>query len=182
MPAVSKDQQRSAAIALKARKGGTVDKLPKKSASKSMADSMTIKELEKFASTKHKGFPEKKNEAPMWAGMKLSEALELDLDETLVLDLDEEMIGVSDQDKPEEQIVTQKSKKDRLDDKEIANGKEAEDAWPYVTNGSTPALASSSQGAMAGNTTGARVAESSTRGKRLMEGAVRRWQKLAKIK
>ena len=56
--AVSRDQQEAAGAALSAKRGETlVSKLV--GASKEMYDSMTEKELEDFAGTKHKGLPEK---------------------------------------------------------------------------------------------------------------------------
>lgn len=58
---VSKDQQRAAGIALSAKRGKTPVKELKGSAKK-MYNSMTEKELEDFASTKHKGLPEKIDE------------------------------------------------------------------------------------------------------------------------
>ena len=63
MPAVSKDQQRAAGIALSAKKDGTTGDLPKGSASANMAKSMSADELKDFASTKHKGLPKEKNES-----------------------------------------------------------------------------------------------------------------------
>jgi hypothetical protein len=58
---VSKDQQRAAGIALSAKRGETpVSEL--RGSAKEMYDSMTEKQLEDFASTKHKGLPEKVNE------------------------------------------------------------------------------------------------------------------------
>lgn len=59
MPAKSKAQQKAAGAALSAKRGET----PKKDlrgASKSMADSMTEKELEDLAATKRESLPEKK--------------------------------------------------------------------------------------------------------------------------
>lgn len=59
MPAKSKAQQKAAGAALSAKRGET----PKKSlkgASKSMADSMSEKELEDLAATKRKTLPDKK--------------------------------------------------------------------------------------------------------------------------
>lgn len=59
MPAESKAQQAAAGIGYAVKKG----KLPKsklRGASKSMADSMILSELRKFAKTKTKGLPEKK--------------------------------------------------------------------------------------------------------------------------
>jgi hypothetical protein len=59
MPAKSKAQQKAAGAALSAKRGET----PKKSlkgASKSMANSMSEKELEDLAHTKREGLPEKK--------------------------------------------------------------------------------------------------------------------------
>ena len=64
--AKSQSQQQAAGIALAVKKG----KAPKsalKGASKSMYK-MSTKELEKFAKTKHKGLPVKKNEAVMQEG------------------------------------------------------------------------------------------------------------------
>lgn len=59
MPAKSGAQQKAAGAALSAKKGDTPEsKL--KGASKSMADSMSKKELEEMASTKRKGKPEHK--------------------------------------------------------------------------------------------------------------------------
>jgi len=58
---VSKDQQQAAGAALAAKKGETpVSEL--QGASKEMYDSMTKKELEDFAGTKHAGLPEKVDE------------------------------------------------------------------------------------------------------------------------
>lgn len=60
MPAASKAQQQAAGAALAAKKKGTTSGL--KGAAKSMAK-MTKKELEKVASTKHKGLPKHVNES-----------------------------------------------------------------------------------------------------------------------
>jgi hypothetical protein len=57
MPAKSGAQQKAAGAALSAKRGDT-PKSKLKGASKSMADSMSEKELEKMASTKRKGKPE----------------------------------------------------------------------------------------------------------------------------
>ena len=57
MPAKSKAQQKAAGAALSARRGDT-PKSELKGASKSMAESMTEKELEEMASTQRKGKPE----------------------------------------------------------------------------------------------------------------------------
>ena len=57
MPAKSKAQQRAAGAALSAKRGDT-PKSELKGASKSMAESMTEKQLEDFAQTKRKGKPE----------------------------------------------------------------------------------------------------------------------------
>jgi len=54
MPAKSGAQQKAAGAALSAKRGDT-PKSELKGASKSMADSMSEKELEKMASTKRKG-------------------------------------------------------------------------------------------------------------------------------
>lgn len=283
MPAVSKAQAKAAQIALKARKDDTVEKLPKDSASRDMADSMTMKELEKLASTDLKDLPDKvgQKESVSWAGMSLAEALEekkikyrveqaaddkafelffkdvmksyeegreaatkneysteefeILFDELssdaenrqgwlsrqlsnfsnstapngqnkffrelfgmfrdraylagyedkirdMNIGMNEEMIGVSDTDDPEEQIVTQKSKKDRIEDKEIKNGKGTEDTWDNTVHGASPALAHHSAGSMSSNTMGARVAESSNE---VDDGGVifesLRWKKLAGI-
>lgn len=60
MPAESKAQQKAAGAALSAKRGDTkVSDL--KGASKSMYESMTEKELEELAHTKHRGKPEHKN-------------------------------------------------------------------------------------------------------------------------
>lgn len=59
MPAKSKAQQKAAGAALSAKRGET----PKKSlkgASKSMAETMSEKELEELAQTKRKGLPDRK--------------------------------------------------------------------------------------------------------------------------
>ena len=58
MPAKSKAQQKAAGAALSAKRGDT-PKSKLKGASKSMAESMTEKQLEEFASTKRKGKPER---------------------------------------------------------------------------------------------------------------------------
>jgi hypothetical protein len=57
MPATSKAQQKAAGAALSAKRGDT-PKSKLKGASKSMADSMSEKQLEEFAATKRKGKPE----------------------------------------------------------------------------------------------------------------------------
>ncbi len=57
MPAKSKAQQKAAGAALSAKRGET-PKSKLQGASKSMAESMTKKELEELASTKRKGKPE----------------------------------------------------------------------------------------------------------------------------
>jgi hypothetical protein len=58
MPAKSAAQQKAAGAALSAKRGDT-PKTKLKGASKSMASSMSEKELEKMASTKRKGKPER---------------------------------------------------------------------------------------------------------------------------
>ncbi len=60
MPAKSKKQQMAAGAALAAKRGEK-KKSSLKGASKSMADSMSKKELEKMASTKRKNLPKKKS-------------------------------------------------------------------------------------------------------------------------
>ncbi len=57
MPAKSQAQQKAAGTALSARRGDT-PKSGLKGASKSMAESMSEKELEEMASTSRKGKPE----------------------------------------------------------------------------------------------------------------------------
>lgn len=57
MPAKSAAQQKAAGAALSAKRGDT-PKSELKGASKSMAESMTEKQLEEFAHTKRKGKPE----------------------------------------------------------------------------------------------------------------------------
>lgn len=57
MPAVSAAQQKAAGAALSAKRGET-PKSKLKGASKSMAESMTEKQLEEFAHTRRKGKPE----------------------------------------------------------------------------------------------------------------------------
>jgi len=57
MPAKSKAQQMAAGAALAVKKGEK-KKSELKGASRSMADSMSKKQLEEFASTKRKGKPE----------------------------------------------------------------------------------------------------------------------------
>lgn len=57
MPAKSAAQQKAAGAALSAKRGDT-PKSKLKGPSKSMAESMSEKELEKMASTKRKGKPE----------------------------------------------------------------------------------------------------------------------------
>jgi hypothetical protein len=63
MPARSKAQQKAAGAALAAKRG-EASKSSLKGASRSMADSMTEKQLEDFASTKRKNLPAKKKSAP----------------------------------------------------------------------------------------------------------------------
>ena len=60
MPAKSEAQQKAAGAALAAKRGD-MPKSQLKGASKEMYDSMTEKELEDFASTKHDKIPEKKS-------------------------------------------------------------------------------------------------------------------------
>jgi hypothetical protein len=57
MPAKSKAQQKAAGAALAAKRG-EIKKSELKGASRSMADSMTEKQLDELASTKRKGKPE----------------------------------------------------------------------------------------------------------------------------
>ena len=57
MPAKSKAQQKAAGAALAAKRG-EIKKNELKGASKEMEKSMSEKQLEDFASTKHKGKPE----------------------------------------------------------------------------------------------------------------------------
>jgi hypothetical protein len=57
MPAKSAAQQKAAGAALSAKRGDT-PKSKLKGASRHMAESMSEKELEKFASTRRKGKPE----------------------------------------------------------------------------------------------------------------------------
>ena len=59
MPAKSQAQQKAAGAALSAKRGDS-PKSKLKGASKSMADSMSEKQLEELASTKRKGKPAKK--------------------------------------------------------------------------------------------------------------------------
>lgn len=68
MPARSKAQQKAAGAALAAKRGDA-PKSSLKGASKGMAESMTRKQLEEFASTKRKGLPAKKA-APKRAARK----------------------------------------------------------------------------------------------------------------
>lgn len=159
MPAKSKDQQRAAGIALQAKRDNKVDELPD-GAAKNMAKSMSEKELEKLASTERKGLPKDlpESENREWVGISLAEVFK------------EEMLGVSTEDDEEEQITTQKSKTERLEDREIGTGKDVEDMWTSTAGGTSPALASHSRGPMSSNTMGARVVESVD---------VARWQQLA---
>lgn len=60
MPAKSQAQQRAAGAALAAKRG-EMPKSKLKGASREMLKSMTEKELEDVASTKHKNLPEHKN-------------------------------------------------------------------------------------------------------------------------
>ena len=57
MPAKSAAQQKAAGAALSAKRGDTPKK-DLKGASRSMEESMTEKQLEELAATKHKGKPE----------------------------------------------------------------------------------------------------------------------------
>jgi len=57
MPAKSKAQQKAADAALAAKRG-EIKKSELIGASKEMCESLTEKELEDFAETKHKGLPE----------------------------------------------------------------------------------------------------------------------------
>jgi len=113
MPSVSKNQQAAAAIALKAKKEGKIDDLPKKSSSHQMATSMSVEELEKFAGTKRKGLPKEKNESKSgWAGSSLSEIFK------------EEML---DTEEPGEEISSDKNRRDQL--KAAGNETEDDTGW-----------------------------------------------------
>ena len=59
MPATSRAQQKAAGAALAAKRG-EIKKSELVGASKEMYDSMTEKQLEEFAETKHEGLPEHK--------------------------------------------------------------------------------------------------------------------------
>lgn len=188
MPAVSKNQQRAAAIALKAKKEGTVNKLPKGSASKGMA-SMSEKELEKFAGTKHKGLPKKadKKEATNLTGFSLKEIFSEDLAEPYNAASMPPSGFAPDEDREEreessskwrtpktspwdEEYVTEEmlglepgkiaTDKSKVERLEDTddNIKDYKDTWPSRVN----AIASHSRGPMTSNTRGARVAESVT--------------------
>lgn len=160
MPAVSKNQQQAAAIALKAKREGGASNL-RSGAAKDMAQSMSEEELEKYASTKRKGLPKKKTkkESADWAGSTLSEIFA------------EEMLDASTEDaKAEDQIASQKSEVEQLEDQDIGNGKGTRDTWTSVAGGKQPALASHPRGPMSGNTMGTRVAE---------EIDLTRWSKIA---
>lgn len=61
MPAQSKAQQQAAGAALAAKRG-EAKKSELKGAAREMYESMTEKQLEDFAETKHKGLPEKKGD------------------------------------------------------------------------------------------------------------------------
>lgn len=61
MPATSKAQQKAAGAALAAKRGEQ-PKSRLKGASRDMYDSMSEKELEDLAETKHDGLPEKKED------------------------------------------------------------------------------------------------------------------------
>jgi len=58
MPAVSEQQQKAAGLALAAKRG-EIDPKTLTGAAKQMYESMTAKQLEEYAGTKHKGIPEK---------------------------------------------------------------------------------------------------------------------------
>jgi hypothetical protein len=62
MPAKSQAQQKAAGAALSAKRGDT-PRSKLKGASKSMAESMTEKQLEELAATKRKGKPEHKSDS-----------------------------------------------------------------------------------------------------------------------
>lgn len=168
MPAKSKDQQRAAAIALSAKRKGEVDELPD-GAAKDMAQSMSEEELDKLASTKHKGLPEKKKEAKEWAGSSLVEVFK-EQDESVENEegseeeeLNEETLELADkaEENAEGEITTQKSKVERLDDLEIGTGKDIEDmksSTPPVGD-RNPAVAQHNRSPMSTNVRGARVSE-----------------------
>lgn len=144
MPAVSKDQQRAAAIALKAKRDGKVDDLPKNSASYSMAKSMTEKELDKLASTKRKGLPKEKNESAKWAGSSLVEVFKEEM-----LDTDGEGEAITS----DKNVNDQNEDADR--DEDNTGWDEYDDTWTAkVTNSPTQAGAP-----LATNTGSARVSE-----------------------
>ena len=60
MPAKSRAQQKAAGAALSAKRGDTPKK-ELKGASRERYSSMSEKQLEEFAETRHKGLPEKKS-------------------------------------------------------------------------------------------------------------------------
>lgn len=59
MPATSKAQQKAAGAALSAKRGET-KKSELRGASRQMYESMSEKQLEEFAETRHKGLPDHK--------------------------------------------------------------------------------------------------------------------------
>lgn len=142
MPAKSKDQQRAAGIALQAKREGTVEDLPKGSASYQMAKSMSEEELDKLASTKHKGLPKDVSEAA------INEIVE-NWEKALLVQ--EEMLGLDDED---EQIATQNPKPERIK-KRNSKKKAYKDKWPNAV----PPTADNARSPMTNNTRGARVAE-----------------------
>lgn len=142
MPAKSKDQQIAAGLALKAKKDGTVEDLPKGSASYQMATSMSEKELDKMASTKRKELPKNVDEAAI---NKIVEQWEK------ALLVQEEMLDLNDEDG---QIATQNSKPERVKKRNSKN-KTYKNKWPNAV----PPTANNARSPMTNNTRGARVAE-----------------------
>jgi hypothetical protein len=106
MPAVSQQQQKIMGLAL-AYKRGEVPASKVSNKVKELAKSMSMKDLEKYASTKHKGLPKKVKESEMnETNSRLStfmqfirekdeeEPTEVEMDIDTEMDGDEEMINV----------------------------------------------------------------------------------------
>ena len=140
MPAVSKNQQQAMGIALKAKRENKVDELPDGPA-KEMAKSMSEKELEKYASTEHKGLPEKIKEEEK----SIAESIVDKWEHFLVIN--EEMLGVE----PGE-ISPLRSEKEQ---REEIGGKKEKNDW----SDGPGTVVNSVRTPMTANTRGSRVAE-----------------------
>jgi hypothetical protein len=150
MPAKSKAQQKAAAAALAAKKQG---KLPKHPVSRDMAKSMSVEDLEDFASTEHKGLPYKvkKSKKEAVEMPKLKQIFDEQWEKALNVQEEKLNLDNSDEDEEKKQIATKKSKKDRVTDNNKSKSKKKQAKWTSTVAG----LAHNSSHQLSTNTAGA---------------------------